>query len=170
MLNHPFGHDSAGRAPKSLSVYQRNVRTGYRILLIMIAVQLAALLAMIYWLTPVFGASFVANALYQSCQDATHCTLIVDQQPVSVHIANVDAPRLDGSCEAERELAQAALARASELLAAASAIELAEVEPLPGGALSARVLVDSQDLALLLTRSGVARFYIGESAASGWCP
>lgn len=170
MYRHPIGYNISRHAPKSLSEYQRNVRTGYRILLVFIAVQLAALLALAYWLTPAFGASFVANAWYHSCEDATHCILIVDQKPTAVHISNVDAPRVDGSCTEERDLAQAALARTSELLAAASSIELAEVESLPDGALSARVLVDSQDLALLLSQAGVARFYIAESAATGWCP
>ena len=37
MYRHPVSYDISRKAPKSLSVYQRDVRTGFKILLIIIA-------------------------------------------------------------------------------------------------------------------------------------
>ncbi len=122
MLAHPFGHHTAHKDPKPLSACQRNVRAAYRVLLIIIAVQLA-LLALTYWIASAFGASLFTDAVYQSCQDATHCTLLVDQQPTTVTIANLAAPNPDAACARERAHADAALARLTELLATATNLE-----------------------------------------------
>lgn len=166
MFAHPFGHHTARKDPKPLSVCQRNVRAAYRILLIIIAVQVA-LLALTYWIASAFGAALFTGAIYQSCQDAAHCTLLVDQQPTTVTIANLAAPNPDAVCARERAHADAALARLTELLATATNLELTDLQPTGPASVTARILVDSEDVTILLTESGHASFRA--ASAPDWC-
>jgi endonuclease YncB( thermonuclease family) len=85
-----------------------------------------------------------------------------------VRLAGVDAPELNGHCDAERERAEQARAFVESRLEHA-AIRLFDVRTDKyGGRVLARVEADGRDLADQLLAAGLARPYHGRKR-DGWC-
>ena len=106
-------------------------------------------------------------AVYQDCSKPDRCTLLVQDHPTTVTISNLAAPNPDAACPRERAHAEAALARLTELLATATLLQLTDLQPSGPASVTARILVDSQDVTILLTETGHASFRTAK--APDWC-
>lgn len=92
----------------------------------------------------------------------------------TIRLANIDAPELEGACDAERDLAARATADIARRLATAKALSIAVDPARPFdryGRVLALVAVDGVDLGQTLVAAGLAHVWRGSRAASGgWCP
>lgn len=88
---------------------------------------------------------------------------------VNARIRGIDAPELRGRCDAEKALAEDALARL-EALAAGKTVRLRRIEndKYAGRVLADIVTDDGTDLAAAMLESGLARPYDGSTRAP-WC-
>lgn len=86
-----------------------------------------------------------------------------------VRVLGVDTPEIKGKCPEEISLAQKARDYVNGLLTKAQVVELHNIQTDKyGGRVEADVYVDGENLAELITKSGLGRPYEGEKRP-GWC-
>lgn len=87
----------------------------------------------------------------------------------AVRLRGIDTPEIHGKCQAEKDKAQLAKKRLTELLAGGQA-ELRDIQPDKfAGRVDADVVVAGVLVSTVLVNEGLARPYLG-GARQGWCP
>lgn len=86
-----------------------------------------------------------------------------------IRVLGIDTPELKGKCPAERDLANRAKIRATEILKSGKvSLEKPQTDKY-GGRIDARVLVNGQDYGATLIQEGLAVAYNGEGPRKEWC-
>lgn len=130
--------------------------------MIRLGITLAAVLAA----CPAWGAEYRASVL--SVYDGDTITVSIDGKVDRVRVENIDAPEIDGKCQAEKHIAAEARDFARQWVGSNVVLITGKRERDQYGRLLARVSNDEgADLGEALIRAGLARKWTGKRRP--WC-